>query len=357
MKTTSIAIVLLTAMLMSCATGVPYQESPFIKWEHGGNINSFDKASAYTASFLAKRTTGNSTILEFQGKQLDFASLGKIQENSDIESFKVQIPGPLAIGQHIITAKQTVGGMSAIDTLILNVHPTRLAITMSEDGQEISNEEEITGLIKSLSKGDVLEFYAIPSSGVRIPGEQFRTIIKGTSKDVPIIGTSVHYSDNYSIPLEAEKISVKINWQDPLNQNVSVQLFPSDGSEFVETIPGLKRPRIVCGDISRITDGNDPIFYVSCEIKPPTYTSTILSIDKVRFEIMEQNIKGYKVMPLGSPVLTNGKWHIAFKLDGKLPLPKGIGGSIKVRIKAVAKSSNGELSPEATKTCKFNVVY
>jgi hypothetical protein len=72
---------------------------------------------------------------------------------------------------------------------------------------------------------------------------------------------------------------------------------------------------------------------------------------------MESNIKGYKVLPFGAPQFSAGKWSMGFKLVGKLPIPKGIGGSIKIRIKAAAKFSNGESSPEATKSCKFNVTY
>jgi hypothetical protein len=77
----------------------------------------------------------------------------------------------------------------------------------------------------------------------------------------------------------------------------------------------------------------------------------------VKFELKEQNVKGYKVVPVGEPKLSAGKWTQSYKLDGKIPVPRGTGGSIKITAKAAAQLPNGETSPEATKSCKFNIVF
>lgn len=357
MRTRSIAIATMMVLLMGCATRVPYQGSPFIKWEHDGAIHSFDKASAYTATFLAKHISENSTVLEFQGKQLEFQSLGPVQDNTDIESYKVRIPGPLGEGLYTINAQQTIGTLTAQDKLTLRVFPSRLITGTLQSGEEISNEEEIKGLITSLSKGDVMEFDAIPSSGLFIPEQQFKTIVKGLKNDITLIGTNVHYTDEYTIPIETDKIGVKIIWQDPLDQQVQVQVFPSDGTEFVESMPGIKRPRIVCSDISRIINEHDPVFHISIEVKAPIYLDMTTTIENVKIDVIEHNVNGYNIVPIDSPKLINGTWVMSFKLAGTLPIIRGTGGSIKIKCKATAKSTNGEISPEAVKTCRFNVVY
>ena len=256
-----------------------------------------------------------------------------------------------------MTASLSSAGKTVVEELNLKVFATGLATVKTEEGEDVRNEEEITGLVKSLSKGDAVEFTAVPNSGSTIPGSQFRTIIEGTTKKAPVVGLQVGANDGYNIPIDADRVSVRIVWQDPKDQSIQVQIFPTDGSSAVEAQPGPKRPRIVCGDASRITDAKTPIFYVNVEIKAPSYTDITASIKGVKFEVKEQNIKGYKVVPVGEPKLTSGKWTQSYRLDGKLPIPRGTGGSIKIQAKAAAQLPNGETSPEATKSCKFNIVF
>lgn len=350
-------IIVLMVLLAGCVTHAPYQGRPFIKWDHNGVINSFDKASAYTATFIARSNDEEMPIIEFQGKQLPYNPIGLFQDNSDIKTFRVRVPGPLPEGTYTMSAKQTVNGIMAQDQLTMHIFPTRLAEITTMEGETIRSEEEITGLIKSLSKGDAVEFCAVPSSGHVIPTNQFRTYIKGTVKDQPIIGLHVHFADNYYISPNAMNIGARIIWQDPNDQSTVVQLFPTDGSEYLESLPGVKRPRIICGDISRIVDEQDPIFFISCDVKAPIYSDMTTNVKNVSFEIKEQNIKGYKVISYGQPQLVNGKWQMGFKLDGLLPVPRGTGGTINIKIKASAVTPVGETSPEAVKSCKFNVVY
>lgn len=353
----SMAFIVLMAMLAGCSTHIPYQGGPFIKWGHEGEINSFDKASVYTATFISKSSVEEMPIIEFQGKQLPYDPIGLVQDNSDIKVFRVRIPGPLNEGTYTVTAKQTVKSLTAQDKLTMHIFPTRLAEITTMDGETIRSEEEIAGLIKSLSKGDAIEFCAIPSSGHNIPSNQFRTFVKGTINDKPIIGLHVHFTDNYYIGPDAKTIGARIIWQDPNDQSTSVQLFPTDGTEYLESLPTVKRPRIICGEISRIVDEQDPVFFIACEVKAPIYTDMTTNVKNVTFEIKEQNIKGYKVIPYAQPQLVNGKWQMGFKLDGLLPVPRGTGGTINIKIKASAVTPVGETSPEAVKSCKFNVVY
>ena len=99
------------------------------------------------------------------------------------------------------------------------------------------------------------------------------------------------------------------------------------------------------------------MFFVDAEIKPPTYTEVQAVIKGVKFELGDQIVKGYKVIALGEPKLSGGKWTQGFKLEGRIPVPRGTGGSIKVKVKATAQLPNGEMSLEQTKNCKYQIAY
>jgi hypothetical protein len=358
MKNVHFPVIILVCMMLftGCATQ-SLHNTQFVMWEGKDNTHTFDKITAINARFLATTSNDSKLTVIHKGKEYAPTLIEMVNSHSNIGRYGVRIPGLFMPGNEVLQVKITNGDFTSMDETSVRIFPSHLLKVKSEVGEEISMEEEIAGLIKSLSKGDAVEFTAIPSSGLTIPHNQFRTYIEGTSNKAPAIGLSISAHDGYTVPVDAEKIGVHISWIDPNDQSNIVKIFPSDGSQAVETIPGLKRPRIVCGDISRIDDGEDPAFFVNCEIKPPIYPDNTLSVDNVKFDIMESNIKGYKVLPFGAPQFSAGKWSMGFKLVGKLPIPKGIGGSIKIRIKAAAKFSNGESSPEATKSCKFNVTY
>jgi len=335
------------------------QEDPIITWDDNGQLYSFDKAGKYVATFVANLYDKATPSIQFNGSTsgVSITKVGPTSTNGKAGRYKVEINRDLSPGEYKMTASLSSAGKTVVEEMNLKVFPTGLATVKTEEGEDVRNEEEITGLVKFLSKGDAVEFTAVPTSGSTIPGSQFRTFIEGTSKKSPVIGLQVGANDGYNIPIDADKVSVRIVWQDPKDQSIQVQVFPTDGSSAVEAQPGPKRPRIVCGDASRITDAKTPIFFVNVEIKAPSYTDITASIKGVKFEIKEQNIKGYKVVPVGEPKLTSGKWTQSYRLDGKIPIPRGTGGSIKIQAKAAAQLPNGETSPEASKSCKFNIVF
>ena len=335
------------------------QEDPILTWDDNAQIYSFDKAGKYVATFVANLYDKATPSIQFNGSNsgVTITKVGPTSTNGKAGRYKVEVNRDLAPGEYKITASLASAGKTVVEECNLKVFATGLATVKTEDGEDVRNEEEITGLVKSLSKGDALEFTAVPNSGSTIPGSQFRTIIEGTTKKSPVVGLQVGSNDGYTVPLDADKVSLRIIWQDPKDQSIQVQIFPTDGSLAVETQPGPKRPRIVCGDASRITDAKSPIFFVNVKVTPPTYPDITPTIKGVKFELKEQNIKGYKVVPVGEPKLTAGKWTQSYKLDGKIPVPRGTGGSVKVTAKAAAQLPNGETSPEATKSCKFNIVF
>jgi len=335
------------------------QEDPIITWDDNGQLYSFDKAGKYVATFVANLYDKATPSIQFNGSTsgVSITKVGPTSTNGKAGRYKVEINRDLSPGEYKMTASLSSAGKTVVEEMNLKVFPTGLATVKTEEGEDVRNEEEITGLVKFLSKGDAVEFTAVPTSGSTIPGSQFRTFIEGTSKKSPVIGLQVGANDGYNIPIDADKVSVRIVWQDPKDQSIQVQVFPTDGSSAVEAQPGPKRPRIVCGDASRITDAKTPIFFVNVEIKAPSYTDITASIKGVKFEIKEQNIKGYKVVPVGEPKLTSGKWTQSYRLDGKIPIPRGTGGSIKIQAKAAAQLPNGETSPDASKSCKFNIVF
>ncbi|MBM4173182.1 MAG: hypothetical protein FJ212_02360 [Ignavibacteria bacterium] len=335
------------------------QEDPIITWDDNGQLYSFDKAGKYVATFVANLYDKATPSIQFNGSTsgVSITKVGPTSTNGKAGRYKVEVNRDLSPGEYKMTASLSSAGKTVVEEMNLKIFSTGLATVKTEEGDDVKNEEEITGLVKSLSKGDAVEFTAVPTSGSTIPGSQFRTIIDGTTKKSPVIGLQVGANDGYNIPIDADRVSVRIVWQDPKDQSIQVQIFPSDGSNAVEAQPGPKRPRVVCGDASRITDAKTPIFFVNVEIKAPTYADITATIKGVKFEVKEQNIKGYKVVPVGEPKLTSGKWTQSYRLDGKLPIPRGTGGSIKIQAKAAAQLPSGETSPEASKSCKFNIVF
>jgi hypothetical protein len=335
------------------------QEDPIITWDDNGQLYSFDKAGKYVATFVANLYDKATPSIQFNGSTsgVSITKVGPTSTNGKAGRYKVEINRDLSPGEYKMTASLSSAGKTVVEEMNLKIFATGLATVKTEEGDDVKNEEEITGLVKSLSKGDAVEFTAVPTSGSTIPGSQFRTIIDGTTKKSPVVGLQVGANDGYNIPIDADRVSVRIVWQDPKDQSIQVQIFPTDGSSAVEAQPGPKRPRVVCGDASRITDAKTPIFFVNVEIKAPTYADITATIKGVKFEVKEQNIKGYKVVPVGEPKLTSGKWTQSYRLDGKLPIPRGTGGSIKIQAKAAAQLPSGETSPEASKSCKFNIVF
>lgn len=334
------------------------QEAPILTWDDNSQLYSFDKANKVVATFVANLYDKVTPSVQFNGNTLIPIKIGPTSENGKAGRYKVEINSQINPGEYKITASLTSAGKSVVEDMKLNVFPTGLAIVKDADsGEDVKNEDEIIGTIKSLSKGDAFEFVAIPTSRSIIQGDQFRTIIEGATKKSPIIGLAVNSTDGFNIPIDADKVSVRILWQSPKDQSIQVQIFPTDGSSAVEASPGPKRPRINCGDASRITDANSPVFFVDAEIKPPTYTEVQAVIKGVKFELGDQIVKGYKVIALGEPKLSGGKWTQGFKLEGRIPVPRGTGGSIKVKVKATAQLPNGEMSLEQTKNCKYQIAY
>ncbi|MFN4916953.1 MAG: hypothetical protein ACK5HH_05830 [Ignavibacteria bacterium] len=336
------------------------QEDPIITWDDNGQIYSFDKAGKYVATFVANLYDKATPSIQFNGSNsgVTITKVGPTSANGKAGRYKVEVNRDLAPGEYKMTASLASAGKTVVEECNLKVFSTGLATVKSEDGADVKNEEEIAGVIKSLSKGSTIEFAAVPTSGSTIPGSQFRTIIEGTTKKSPVIGLQVTATDGYNVPIDAERVSLRIVWTDPKEQSIQVQIFPTDGSNAVETVPGPKKPRINCGDASPITDAKAPVFFVNVEIKPPTDSAYISAkIKGVKFEIKEQSIKNYTVIAVGEPKFSAGKWLQGYKLDGKLPLPKQTRGSLKIQAKATLQLPNGEVSPEASKSCKFNIVY
>jgi len=98
---------------------------------------------------------------------------------------------------------------------------------------------------------------------------------------------------------------------------------------------------------------------VSFDIKPPAAAKgeSVANISNVRIEIVKGVISGYKIIPVEQPKISAGKYQQTFRLDGKLPIPRGTGGNIEVKAKATAIFSNGDVSDGSSKNCKYNVRF
>jgi len=339
------------------------QEGPVLTWDDD-QLYSFDKATKTVATFTAnlfdKPVTP--TVL-FNGKQVTVSKLNATDASGKVGKFKVEINEPIADGQYTLTATHTSGGKTISPVCSLTVFPTGLATVKDADGQDIRNKDEIIGSIEGVSYGDALQFEAIPTSGSKIPGNQFRIFVEGTTNKQPANRLSIASTDNYVVPSSSDKISVRIVWQSPKDQDIKVQLFP-DGNAPFETKPTQRKPSINLPGItvSPMTDPRDPTIVVqNIEIKAPTSgaggddgTEQKAQVVGVKVEVQpETAIKGYQVIVVGEPQKTGGKYSVTLRLKGPIPVPRGTKGTIKLKIKASAQHPNGEKSKEAVKPYNF----
>ena len=353
----SVCFAAICIMLLSgCATQSLHKAS-VLMWEAKDNTNGFDKASALTARFLASTSDEANVSVIHRGIKYKPTFVEMVNSYSDIARYAVRIPGPFTPGDEVLQVIHSNGEFTNMDEIKVRIFPSRLLTTTMEDGQEITLEEEITGFIKSLSKGDAIEFTAIPSSGLTIPLQQFRTVIEGTARKEPVTGLIVSSSDGYYVTEHSDKVSVNMVWIDPNDQMNVVKIFPSDGSQSVEAMPEFKRPRIAHAESKRVIVLDKPRFEVFTEIKPPTYPDIDVDISDVSIEIIEQNIHGYRVVPAGTVKYQQGLYSTMFELQGNQPLPEKGGGSVKVRVKASTKSPSGEKSAPASRTFRLPIMF
>lgn len=343
-------------MFVGCMTQSLHHQA-FLMWETKGNKHGFDKSASITATFLATASEEAQITVIHNGKYYNPTFIEMVNSFSPIARYSVRIPGPFPPGNELLQVKAKYGEFTCMDELQVEIFPSRLLVLKTEDGEELSLEDEISALIKSLGKGDAVEFNALPSSGLNIPLNQFRTYIHGTTNNKPLIGTSVMSADQYTIPSNANKVTIRMVWIDPLDQTNIVTIFPSDGTDSLETTPTLKSPRIISAEAKRVYILEKPRFEVITDIKAPSYSDMALDISDVSIEIVDQNIHGYRVVPIGNVTYQEGLSSITFELQGNTSNPTRIQGMVKVRVKATCTSPTGEKSAFAIRTFKLPVNY
>ncbi|MBK9248608.1 MAG: hypothetical protein IPM69_10955 [Ignavibacteria bacterium] len=338
------------------------QEGPVLTWDDD-QLYSFDKATKTVATFTANLFDKVTPTVTFNGKPVTVTKQNATDATGRVGKFKVEINEPIGEGQYALTASHTSGGKTISPVCSLTVFQTGLATVKDAEGQDIRNKDEIIGSIEGVSYGDALQFEAIPTSGSKIPGNQFRIFVEGTTNKQPANRLSIASSDNYVVPVSSEKISVRIVWQSPKDQDIKVQLFP-DGNGPFETKPTQRKPSINLPGItvSPMTDPRDPTIVVqNIEIKAPTSGAAegAGEIDQkaqvvgVKIEVVESTIKGYSVQVIGEPQKNGAKYNVTLRLKGPVPVPRGTKGTIKLKIKASAQHPNGEKSKEAVKPYNF----
>lgn len=335
---------------------------PVVAWDDE-QLYSFDKAPKTIATFIASPFDKDMPKVTMNGKNLTVIKGTATDASGKTGKYKVEINEPLGEGDYVLTASHSNGGKTSSQTCSLKVFQTGLATVKGPDGDLIKNEDEVKGSIDGISYGDALQFEAIPTSGSKIPGNQFRIFIEGTTNKQPANRLSVASSDNYVVPASSDKVSVRIVWQSPKDQDIKVQVFPSENGPF-ETKPTQKKPSInVPGiTVSPMTDPRDPTVVVqNIEIKAPTSgsdegngtTEQRAQVVGVKVEVVESTIKGYSVQVVGDPQKNGAKYSVTLKLKGPIPVPRGTKGTIKLKIKATAQHPNGEKSKEAVKPYNF----
>jgi hypothetical protein len=338
---------------------------PVVQWDDE-QLYSFDKAPKTVATFIASPFDKGMPVVTFNGRNLNVTKLNATDASGKTGKYKVEINEPIGEGTYTITATHSNGGKTASSVCSLTVFPTGLATVKSPDGGDpIENSAEIIGAIDGISYGDALAFEAIPTSGSKIPGNQFRIFIEGTTNKQPANRLSVSSADNYVVPTSSDKVSVRIIWQSPKDQDIKVQIFPSTNGPF-ETKPTQRKPsiNIANASVSPMTDPRDPtIVLQNIEIKPPTsgaddgVTETKAQVVGVKIDVVESSIKGYSVIAVGEPAKNGTKYNITLRLKGQLPVPRGTRGQIKLKIRASAQHPNGEKSKEAVRPYNFTFSF
>jgi hypothetical protein len=342
------------------------QEGPVLTWDDD-QLYSFDKATKTVATFTANLFDKVTPTVTFNGRPVTVTKMNATDATGKVGKFKVEINEPVDEGQYAITASHTSGGRTINPVCSLTVFKTGLKCDKGEDGGLICNEDEVKGAIEGISYGDALMFEAIPTSGSKIPGNQFRILVEGTTNKQPANRLSVASPDNYVVPLSSDKVSVRIIWQSPKDQDIKVQIFPSENGPF-ETKPTQKKPSINLPGItvSPMTDPRDPTIVVqNIEIKAPTSGADEgagaieqkAQVVGVKVEVVESNIKGYSVQVVGEPQRNGTKYNVTLRLKGNIPVPRGTKGTIKLKIKASAQHPNGEKSKEAVKPYNFTFSF
>ena len=339
---------------------------PVVSWDDE-MLYSFDKAPKTVATFIASPFDKGMPTVTFNGKNLTVTKLSATDASGKTGKFKVEINEPVGEGVYALTASHSNSGKTATAVCSLTVFKTGLACNKQEDGSLVCNTDEIKGSIDGIAYGDALQFEVIPTSGSKIPGNQFRIFIEGTTNKQPANRLSVSSADNYVVPSSSDKVSVRVVWQSPKDQDIKVQIFPDENGPF-ETKPTQRKPSISIANatVSPMTDPRDPTVVVqNIEIKPPTSgaeeaagsTETRATVVGVKVEVVEASIKGYSVSVVGEPAKNGTKYNVTLRLKGPLPIPRGTKGTIKLKVKASAQHPNGEKSKEASRPYNFTFSF
>jgi hypothetical protein len=329
-------LITFSSTFWGCITNYTSSDYLMVSWENEGNIYSFDKAESITVNFIASKLSGIEPEAVFMGSKYKVKEIGKLNSNGSICRYnliinKVLNPGEYDLAINLINGKI----VESIETKVI-VFPSSLSIHKDEVSGEISsNEEEVIGYLQGLTKDDLLDIYFTPSSGLNIPYNQFRIVPEGFSKSSSIIGNRVSILDSYKVPINTTKCGLKILWINPIDQNIKVQIFPSNSNLAYELSPKIKVPRLQSRGTTRISNSQEPTFEVLFDIKAPYFSNNKSGfITDVKFTLVENNLKDYKIVPLGDPYSQDETWFQRYKLQGKLPLTAPISGEIKCKVSA-----------------------
>lgn len=352
-------IFIISVFFLGCVSNYTPSDYLMVYWENENNIYSFDKAESIAANFIASNHIGFEPEVIFNGIKYKARKISSMNNNGSICKYNVIINSLLKSGEYELIVNNTNGKDTESAKTTLIVYPSRLSINKDEEtGDNISDEESIMSYLQSLSKEDILEYNCTPSSGLTIPYNQFRILLEGFNKSQPILGNQVRYNYNYYVPIEADSCGIKLIWTNPIDQKIQVQLFPSNSNSAYIFKPKIKSPRLVSRSATRITNSKEPTFEISCDIKAPYFSNGKSGfITDVKFTLIENNLKDYKIVPLGDPYSQdNNTWFQKYILQGKLPLTTPINGDIKCKVSA-RTTFDGDTSNTAMLSNKFSIHY
>lgn len=95
-----------------------------------------------------------------------------------------------------------------------------------------------------MQQGDLLELSIIPSSGTKIPQNQFKIItygIDGTNEEKQYLGLQIAEPYSPRISSDAKECGIRVVWMNPYDFTETVTIFPTDKKVHVFHPKAMKK--------------------------------------------------------------------------------------------------------------------
>jgi len=326
-------------------------------------IHRFDAAKQQVFEFKISPERGadnkiSGELLDETGSKLSNISIDfqTVNVSSDVRTMRGIINGPLGTSQdgryrqyklHLVHA---LGSVPAADTTVdFYVFPAIV---------ERSNELMTQDWDRLARYGKIASFNFEPSSGKKIPEEQFRIYVKLDDRIDSVNGYIFSDARNFKFTADAQTASLRICWIDPITKD-KIDIYP----EYTVAIR-QEPPTISFNSAKAETSGSDKQIVVrvsNITINPPitgTSDATKEPLITVDAQIDDPKVQGFRIV--GKPAISKvgNSYTVQFQMSGTIPpAARGkISGTAKVVVNATAKNPvSGKESKPCSKSWTINI--